>query len=66
MGVEEKLSQLHQFVLSSTKEDLSPIASFMHISTEDLNSFMNHPSLNETCQKTCQSLANAVAYYNAT
>ena len=37
----------------------------MNISTDDLNSFIEQSSYNQTCVNTCNSLANAVNYYNS-
>lgn len=65
VGVEEKLSQLHHYVLSTNKEQFAEIAQFMEVSEDDLNSYVEKDLFNDTCKKTTQSLADAVQVYNS-
>lgn len=64
LGVEEKLSQLHHFLLASHPSDLPAIASFMNVPVEDLEEYANAASANQTLQKTAASLAEAASLYN--
>ena len=45
---------------------MSEAASFMNISVDDINTFTQQSSFNQTCVNTCEALANAVNYYNIT
>ena len=64
LGVEEKLTQLHQFLISNERSELPSIAAFLHMSTDDLNNYIQQCDFNHTLQQSCANLAKAVEVYN--
>lgn len=64
-GLEEKLTNMHRFLLSTHPESLSSIADFMHIPVSDLHDYLANPSFNQTLHQTAASLAAAVNFYRS-
>lgn len=64
-GLEEKLTNMHRFLLATHPESLPAIAEFMHIPESDLHAFIASPSFNQTLHKTAANLAAAVDFYKA-
>ena len=64
LGVEEKLTQLHQFLLSADEAVSAPLCDFMGVSAEQLRSYAQQPGFNLTLQNACRELAAAVRVYN--
>ena len=64
LGVEEKLTQLHQFLLSADEAISAPLCDFMGVSAEQLRRYAQQPGFNQTLQNACRELAAAVRVYN--
>ena len=64
-GEEEQLTKMHQYLLSSNQSSAEEIASFMDVSTDDINNYIQTTHFNTTAENTCAALAEAVRTYNA-
>ena len=64
-GEEEQLTKMHQYLLSSHRTNVDEIASFMGVSTDDINNYLQTTPFNVTAENTCAALAEAVRTYNA-
>ena len=64
LGVEEKLTQLHQYLLSADEAISAPLCDFMGVSAETLRRYAQQPHFNQTLQNACRDLAAAVRVYN--
>ena len=64
LGVEEKLTQLHQFLLSSDGAISAPLSDFMGVPEEKLHTYAQQSNFNQTLQNACRELAAAVHVYN--